>query len=99
MLDIMKETRESKRSWSGSRLAEGFPAAFGQLLDHARALGFLDMPNYSLVRRLFRAFFESQGFQSNTALDWSAVEVPALPGEIVLVMPWFNALKRSDPQL
>jgi hypothetical protein len=92
--------RECKRSWSGSRVGEGFPVAFGQLLDHARALAFLDKPDYSHFRHLFRTVFESRGFQHNAALDWSAVEVPALPGEImtVLVMLWFNVLRCSDPQ-
>jgi hypothetical protein len=56
------------------------------LLDHTRALAFLDKPDYSHFRHLFRAVFESQGFQSNAALDWSAVQVPALPCEIVIVL-------------
>jgi hypothetical protein len=62
-------------------LAEGVPAEFGEFLDYARGLDFLRQPDYSRFRRLFRTIFESRGFQSNAALDWTVVQVPPLPRE------------------
>jgi hypothetical protein len=47
ILARMAQVREKKRSWTGARLGEGFPDAFGQLLDHARALEFDEKPDYA----------------------------------------------------
>jgi hypothetical protein len=48
--------RERKRTWTGARLGEGFPDAFGQLLDHSCALRFNENPDYPLFQTLFDDF-------------------------------------------
>jgi hypothetical protein len=53
LLARMAQVREKKRAWTGARLGEGFPDAFGQLLDHSRALGFDENPDYARFQTLF----------------------------------------------
>jgi len=44
-----------KQKWSVSKLAEGCPTVFGELLDHARSLQFSDRPAYSTFRQAFQS--------------------------------------------
>jgi hypothetical protein len=54
VLGRLAQVREKKRSWSGSRLAEGYPPVFGLLLDYARNLDFRECPDYTYLRTQFR---------------------------------------------
>jgi len=42
-------------SWNGAQLGDGYPSAFGELLDYARHLGFDELIDY----KRFRAVFEN----------------------------------------
>lgn len=53
MLGRIAHIREKKRAWTGSRLAEGHPPVFGQLLDYARGLKFNDPLDYGRFRTQF----------------------------------------------
>jgi hypothetical protein len=82
MFRRMMQVQEYKQVWSGSNLTEGYPMEFGQFLDSARGLAFLDQPNYSRFRVLFHSLYETRGFGDDATLDWSGVETPAFSGEI-----------------
>ncbi|KAF8600218.1 kinase-like protein [Ceratobasidium sp. AG-I] len=45
-LGMMKHIHQTKRTWSGSMLADGYPEEFGQLLDQVRRLDFNAEPDY-----------------------------------------------------
>ncbi|KAK0433100.1 kinase-like domain-containing protein [Armillaria borealis] len=45
--------RHMKSSYSGKHLSEGFPAEFGDLLDHGRSLDFNQRPDYGTFMPLF----------------------------------------------
>ena len=74
--------QEYKQVWSGSNLVDGHPVEFGQFLDSARGLGFLDQPNHSHLRALFHSLYETRGFGDDVIFDWSGVEVSPFSGEI-----------------
>jgi len=57
------QIRSKMLSWNGARLADGYPSAFGELLDYARHLGFDEPIDYER----FRADFET--------LRYSEVEI------------------------
>ena len=67
-------------SWNGVRLAEGYPAAFGELLDYARQLSFDEPINYER----FRAAFEK--------LRHSEVKRNVSPGKISMSLGLENTL-------
>jgi hypothetical protein len=50
----MAQVKEKKRRWSGSKLAEGHPPVFGQLLEYARGL----TPEEPLDYNRFRTEFD-----------------------------------------
>ncbi|KAL6300721.1 kinase-like domain-containing protein [Sparassis latifolia] len=82
----MAHVREQKKAWPGSRLAEGYPAEFGQLLDHARSLDFNEKPDYSRFQRMFKDLYQRSGFADDGVFDWSS----ALP-----YRQWFTACSRD----
>jgi hypothetical protein len=51
----MLQIRSKLLSWNGARLGEGYPSAFGELLDYARHQGFDEPIDYER----FRADFEN----------------------------------------
>jgi len=58
-------------SWNEARLAQGYPPAFGELLDYARQLGFAEPIDYER----FRVTFEK--------LRHSEVERTVSPGKMI----------------
>ncbi|KIM74543.1 hypothetical protein PILCRDRAFT_828099 [Piloderma croceum F 1598] len=56
LLARMAQVREKKRAWTGSRLGEGYPDIFGQLLDYSRALVFDENPDYARFQAVFDDF-------------------------------------------
>ena len=47
-------------SWNGARLCEGYPSAFGELLDYARHLGFDEPIDYERFRTVFENLRHSE---------------------------------------
>jgi hypothetical protein len=48
------QIRSKMLSWNGARLGEGYPSAFGELLDYARHLGFDEPIDYDALPYRFR---------------------------------------------
>jgi hypothetical protein len=66
--------RLAKEKWSGSQLAQGYPAEFGYFLDQTKDLEFDETPPYERYMELFEDLYRRSGF-SNTdkSFDWTPV--------------------------
>jgi casein kinase I family protein HRR25 len=65
----MAQVREKKRAWTGATLGDGFPDVFGQLLDHSRALGFDENPDYARFQTLFDEFSNGMSISHETFVE------------------------------
>jgi serine/threonine protein kinase len=61
---------ETKSQLPIEELCRGLPPAFGRYLAAVRGLGFVERPDYSGYRRLFRELFDERGFVYNYRYDW-----------------------------
>lgn len=75
----LAQVREKKLAWTGSRLALGLPAEFGQLLDYARGLRFDEQPDYDGWRLKFRTLFEQSGYSNDRTFDWTILKDETSP--------------------
>jgi serine/threonine protein kinase len=57
-------------------LCHGLPTEFRTYLKHCRALRFDEAPDYALLRDMFRALFEREGFEFDYRFDWVASPAP-----------------------
>jgi len=74
MFGAISQIRMLKTKWSGSKLANGYPAEFGRFLDETRALGFDEIPPYLQYLDMFGDLYSHSGFDnSDKTLDWSPV--------------------------
>jgi hypothetical protein len=63
--------KDIKIMTSTKKLCEGLPIEFSYYLNHVRALGFAEEPNYSHLRWLFRDLLVKCGFEANSVFDWT----------------------------
>ena len=60
------QIREKMKTWTGSKLASGYPAIFGKLLDDARRLEFDEPIDYDGYRHHFQQILASSTSISHT---------------------------------
>ena len=89
LLTKMAQLWENKRAWTGAQLGEGFPEAFSQLLDHSRALGFDENPDYARFRTLFDDFSSGISFSHDAfwGPDTVSCSTPTCEHSPSLLMP------------
>lgn len=66
-----KQVMEKKLSTSCEDLCRGLPKEFAIYLNHVRSLRFDEKPNYSYLRKMFRALFVLEGFKYDHVFDWT----------------------------
>jgi len=76
-------------SWNGTRLGEGYPSGFGELLDYARYMGFDEPIDYERFRVIFKKPYHSE----------LEIERNMKPGKIFMSMCREDALivNSTDP--
>jgi casein kinase I family protein HRR25 len=62
---------EKKMTTPTDLLCRGLPDEFGAFLNYTRALRFDAKPDYSYLRKLFRALIVRKGYQDDYVFDWS----------------------------
>jgi len=65
---------EKKLSTPIEVLCKDFPAEFPTYLTYCRRLDFIQRPDYSYLRKLFRTLFHSQGFTYDYVFDWNMLK-------------------------
>ena len=56
----MRQIRSKMLSWNGTRIGEGYPLAFGSLLDYARKLDFDEPIDYKRFGTVFEKLRDSE---------------------------------------
>ncbi|KIM92407.1 hypothetical protein PILCRDRAFT_57595, partial [Piloderma croceum F 1598] len=89
LLARMAQVWERKCAWTGAGLREGFPDAFGQLLDHSRALGLDENPDYACFQILFDDFSQGTSFSRETfgGSNTVACSTPTCEHSLSLLIP------------
>jgi casein kinase I homolog HRR25 len=64
---------EQKLMTSTAELCRDLPTEFAEFLDYVRALRFDQKPDYTYLRKLFRAVFVREGFKPDYEFDWVAL--------------------------
>ena len=62
---------EQKKNIKTEELCGAAPPEFSTYIDYVRALGFLDKPDYSYLRTMFRGLFVRSGFEYDNVFDWT----------------------------
>lgn len=65
---------EKKLSTPIEVLCKDFPVEFPTYLTYCRRLDFIQRPDYSYLRKLFRTLFHSQGFTYDYVFDWNMLK-------------------------
>jgi hypothetical protein len=72
-----KETNQMmldrKFATSLDELCKGVPDQFRKYMEYVRALSFDEKPDYSKLRRMFRALFVRRGFKYDYVFDWTVI--------------------------
>lgn len=72
-LNNLDRVRDIKVDYMGDRLVRNLPAEFKQILDHIKSLNYADRPDYSLLHRIMKQLYESEGGAADTPFDWMLV--------------------------
>lgn len=79
--DIKEKYNKIKEKKSFTRVEEicaGFPEEFATYLKYCRALKFMDKPDYSYLRTLFKNLYKQLGFASDYQYCWCDEEARAI---------------------
>ncbi|KAF8155737.1 kinase-like domain-containing protein [Crassisporium funariophilum] len=85
------QIREKMPRWNGARLSRGYPPVFGELVDYARGLDFIEAIDYERFRALFEQLASSEPLsdhvQKSATDDVHPVPgvCPVKTGQLVLV--------------
>lgn len=59
-------------------LCRSYPTEFATYFHYCRALKFVDKPDYSYLKRLFRDLFIREGYQFDYVFDWTVLKYPQM---------------------
>lgn len=62
---------EKKLQTSVETLCRGLPVEFATYINYAKAMRFVDQPDYSFLRSMFRDLFIREGYQFDLVFDWN----------------------------
>lgn len=68
---------EKKMSTNVETLCKNFPSEFAMYLNYCRALRFEEKPDYTYLRQLFRALFQTLNHQFDYLFDWTMLKQKA----------------------
>ncbi|KAI9143904.1 kinase-like domain-containing protein [Paraphysoderma sedebokerense] len=69
--DHKKLVLKSKETTPVSQLCSGLPPEFAQYLKYVRALQFADIPDYTMLRKLFHGIAKREGWRLDWIFDWT----------------------------
>ncbi|KAI5060028.1 hypothetical protein GOP47_0025056 [Adiantum capillus-veneris] len=69
---------EKKTSMSIEEICKSHPVELATYLHYCRSLRFVDKPNYTYARELFRELFNQQGYQFDYVFDWTLLKYSKL---------------------
>lgn len=74
---------EKKLQTSVESLCKGHPVEFATYINYAKAMRFIDQPDYSFLRSMFRDLFIREGYQFDSVFDWNLKHQAELTSESV----------------